>query len=511
MIGYSKVSATGSDRKGVHIMSSVKLQLGQVKRVNRLMVTVMIVTSIFAAIGLVSQLTMSDMQPVLSIFPLVLVILNLIATIVINAKFDPDMLRVYVSIGYTIVYACMLVTSTSTALYPYMIPVYVILIMYLDRKLVIRVGAAFIVLNLIRVVINFVTAEDPAAMIEIAMIEMIISILTVVVAISGSKLIASFIEENMEEVESAALEREKVSEHIIQVTGEVVDKVDILKSSLDELNESSRQVSDAMDQIGLGNEENVRSIQMQTQMTGDIQGLVDETEKMSVEAVEASQEMLRILDKSLEDMETLVEKAVENTEVGNQMVSAAERQKTSSESAMNITDMILSISTQTNLLSLNASIEAARAGESGRGFAVVASEISNLASQTKNSTEQITGILRELADNAGEVSVKAGETVNTANVQTELAEMTKKQLNEFRERSEELGIKLEKIKQDMKLIKESNDKVVDSTSSLMATSEEFNASTDETITMSRRNMDNITASIEIMSTIAEKMAELSHE
>ncbi len=490
-------------------MSSVKLQLGQVKRVNRLMVTVMIVTSIFAAIGLVSQLTMSDMPPVLSIVPLVLVILNLIATIVINVRCQPDILRVYVSIGYTIVYACMLITSTSTSLYPYMIPILVILIMYLDRRLVIRVGFVFIVLNLVRVVLNFVNAEDPSEMIEIAMIETIISVLTVVVAVSSSKLIASFIEENMEEVESAAMEREKVSEHILQVTGEVVDKVDILKSSLDELNESSRQVSDAMDQIGMGNEENVRSIQMQTQMTGDIQSLVDETEKMSIEAVEASQEMLRILDKSLADMETLVVKAVENTEVGNQMVSAAERQKTSSESAMNITDMILSISTQTNLLSLNASIEAARAGESGRGFAVVANEISNLAAQTKNSTEQITGILRELADNAGEVSIKAGETVNTANVQTELAEMTKKQLNEFRERSEELGTKLEKIKQDMKLIKESNDKVVDSTSSLMSTSEEFNANTDETITMSRRNMDNITASIKIMSTIAEKMAELS--
>ena len=285
--------------------------------------------------------------------------------------------------------------------------------------------------------------------------------------------------------------------------------VEVLKSSLDELNESSAQVCTAMEQIGQGNEENVNAVEIQTQMTSDIQKLVEETEKMTLEAVDAAEDMMNILNKSLEDMESLVVKAAENTEVGNQMMEAAEKQQNSSERAMNITDIILSISSQTNLLSLNASIEAARAGEAGRGFAVVANEISNLAAQTKDSTEQITSILHELMDNASEVSDKAGKTVKTANVQTELVEVTKTQLNETKKRSEELSAKLEKIKEDMKSVKDSNNRVVDGTSMLMATSEEFTASTEEMINISHRNMEKIESSLEIMNSITERMAELS--
>ncbi|KAA9006182.1 methyl-accepting chemotaxis protein, partial [Paenibacillus spiritus] len=82
----------------------------------------------------------------------------------------------------------------------------------------------------------------------------------------------------------------------------------------------------------------------------------------------------------------------------------------SSGSIGNIATVITDLSSQTHLLSLNASIEAARAGEAGRGFSVVADEVKKLAEQSENSAQEI----RILIEKVQHITSEAAEGMNTS-------------------------------------------------------------------------------------------------
>ena len=107
---------------------------------------------------------------------------------------------------------------------------------------------------------------------------------------------------------------------------------------------------------------------------------------------------------------------------------------------------ILSISGQTNLLSLNASIEAARAGEAGRGFSVVAGEISKLADSSKDTASAIQQLCEE-----------ANASIDTVNAcfDTILDFIEKDVVEEFRDFTE----KSTSYSRDVSSIKEQLDSV----------------------------------------------------
>ncbi len=150
-----------------------------------------------------------------------------------------------------------------------------------------------------------------------------------------------------------------------------------------------------------------RSSELINESSNDITSFSDELANGSSKQVESVNEVLESVEEMISNIQAntsntkqtqeITKKALEGVKTGSK--SANMTVKSMTEIAERISD-IENISSQTNILALNASVEAARAGEQGKGFSVVANEVKKLAEKTKQSTTQI----NELSAHGVEIS-----------------------------------------------------------------------------------------------------------
>lgn len=145
-----------------------------------------------------------------------------------------------------------------------------------------------------------------------------------------------------------------------------------------------------------------------------------------------------------------------------------------------ISQLIEEISSQTSLLSLNASIEAARAGEAGKGFAVVAQEIGKLAQQTASALEQTGTIISK-------ASMAIDEGMRTAQNTAESFRKVKQATREFREISENLI----QITIQQKEAIDTASQEVQTVLSIADTNQQFARDTDETAAVSMNQVQEL--------------------
>jgi methyl-accepting chemotaxis protein len=200
----------------------------------------------------------------------------------------------------------------------------------------------------------------------------------------------------------------------------------------------------------------------------------------------------------VENLEKISEK------VKSEIAVIHEQTNVTNESAQKIrqaTELIASIASETNLLSLNASIEAARAGESGRGFAVVADQIKTLSEQSNASVISIEEIISDLLEDS-ENAVATMERVNDIiDRQNQEVGKTKQAFTVVNDGLVQSAVEVDRIAENTNTLEQSTDVVVDAMTNLSSVAE-VNATTTESTAAAT---EELTATI---GEIAEQAAQL---
>ena len=295
-------------------------------------------------------------------------------------------------------------------------------------------------------------------------------------------------------VDKMRLSLEEAVKDIADQSNVLKDAASTLNEAANNMSETSSEVDRAVSEIADGASsqadetqkatENVVTIGVMIEATNDAVGELGKAADSMASAEKNAQTILKDLDEISAQTASVIDKIAEQTAKTNESASKIQE----------VTAIISSLASQTNLLSLNASIEAARAGEAGRGFAVVAEEIGKLADQSNESAKQIDDIVKQLIADSDEAVASMDEVKAASEKQTEGIKKTGEAFELISEGINTSNASIDKIVDKMKEMDGARVSVVDTVQNLTAIAQENAASTEES-SASVTNINNIAANI----------------